>query len=402
MKISKIKEILEKLKYEITEVNDEKICFLLFNNICTITNEGKIYVPQENYGIVPHVMKDGAVCLYGNESIEIQDSIDVEMHVDGCLKWLLALSPNMKTAEFLNELEFFVIHYLQKKIKISSVIPDTFNEKVVHTPNDLWEFLYEITANVWYKITIAELDDFYAYCRYDSKLKTYLINHDTCHRAAQRVLGPGYERINGKFTLIGVGSVGSYIFKQLVCRGVNEFVLVDDQNVEVSNIFRYAFPYVSINKCKAAEKFAKKYDRSISIKSIISRINSDTQKIPEIMSSDYIIISVDNLKSWIDVYKHIFGSAREGCIVILVGIDAFGRFGKYVKFRVNSGISHNYLLDFMIYNRSGQRKQMVGNGCGNSIAVYSEKDILNLADLLIDSIIKEEGYNEVIDIAFES
>lgn len=82
-------------------------------------------------------------------------------------------------------------------------------------------------------------DDYRTYPRIFTLLEDYL--------PSQSAVNEAFERIkNSKIMIVGLGSVGNWIAQCLLMSGVNNFVLVDPDKVEISNLHRQS-GYIETN-----------------------------------------------------------------------------------------------------------------------------------------------------------
>ncbi len=104
-----------------------------------------------------------------------------------------------------------------------------------------------------------------------------------------------------KITIIGLGGLGSNVFNNLLRLGFKNFVLVDDDKVEKSNIHRTIFKYKDIDKFKVdvLKEYSKKvYDYNIKIVSIKKKFeNLDRKKYDFVLDSDLLVDCTDNMNS---------------------------------------------------------------------------------------------------------
>ncbi|HHQ1248058.1 TPA: ThiF family adenylyltransferase, partial [Listeria innocua] len=179
------------------------------------------------------------------------------------------------------------------------------------------------------------------------------------------------------------GSVNSYIIKQLAGHGLNDVVLVDDDTIEVDNMYRHAFPYISKKKIDAAEHFIKSTFVTSSVTKFEVKIESDSEDYLEHV--DTVYVSVDNYISWFNVIGYLLQNIQKEMTIIFSGVDIFGGFGKFSKFHLKTDNKSEFIkwaLSFLEFvpPEGIERRQMIGNGCGKSIAIYSELDLIILAN----------------------
>ena len=166
--------------------------------------------------------------------------------------------------------------------------------------------------------------------------------------------------------------------------------MVDNDVVETGNLFRYAFPYIGVPKVDAAESFVN----AVNSDAVIIKINSwiDSKSKGDCLTNrSHIFVSVDNYLSWINIILFLYHNVKEPTTIVFFFFFVFGRFGKYICLKYDSGATEDKisLLSFVenflevIPECFTERKIMVGNGCGKSLAVYSETDLLKIANEVI-------------------
>ncbi len=103
---------------------------------------------------------------------------------------------------------------------------------------------------------------------------------------------------NLKILIVGLGGVGGYTFESLIRSGVNNFVLVDGDVIDNTNLNRQIISNLSnIGRFKAyeAEKRARTINKDININSYNIFLNEETIKKFDISSFDYVIDACDDV-----------------------------------------------------------------------------------------------------------
>lgn len=399
-----IKKYLKGKKIKFT-VDDSMIQFN-HNDINFFVNEkGNIFVSQNYFGKIPHVMPDGRLCVSGNEEVLINDLSEnaFEKTIDIYAPWLFSLENNYKVAEFLNEIDFYLNWFNQDKdiiINEAYEKPSIYKELITINPDNLWEEIQIINENSWYKIAPVGLENNYIYIR---KLENgYDLYFDQEAKARMRVVGRLFESEKYSAAFIGVGSVNSYVIKELLSKGLEELVLIDDDRVEVGNMFRYAFPYIGLKKINAAKKYADIVNSTSKIKMYDSKVTTNND-IGLLHTVTHVYISVDNYLSWIEIAINLVRYINKEVVIVFIGIDIFGGYGKFYKTKLdlnNKEKLYTELMTFLEFTPQveSERKRMVGNGCGKSLAVYNESELINLSHKMLTSQIERE----VVMVDFES
>ncbi len=394
-----IRDILKELGIEFRE-NQERITFnILSLDVFYDFKTKKLYIDKEYFSKIPHINRDGSICLYGNVDLvlkELDDHDVIKKTLDTYLPWLISMSPELKVAEFLGEINFFTQYHLHYNyVKESKPVGDF---RIVHisTPDELWETIENLNNGMKYILTPDGFENIMVYIQ--KKGEDTLIHYDYPYiNSSKRVSGNSFGFKNESIGLIGLGSVNSYCLKILLSKGYTKFTLVDDDMVEIGNMFRFAFPYIGETKISAAEKFIQ------SLEIVDNVIQKQETKI-KLDSPNYfndsalIYVSVDNYVSWININKYLINNQLYKKKVVFLGIDVYGNYGKFIMIDVDNPIKFNQLFyDFLLFNSSeDQRHEMVANGCGNSLAIYGEGDILEL----INEVLKNDKKNMVFKIDF--
>ncbi len=394
-------EVLEKLKITyITNTNGN----LEFNHLGIAlryqSDTKKIYVDDRYFGEIPHIMKDGSVCTAGNANIyfsDLTDEIRFENTIKVYIPWLFSIGPELRTAEFIGELDYFLRNIHGFSVERHNLSPSRIIKLFVGSPGDLWETLYYMNVGQTYKILVED-EPFASVIVKKVGPRSLVVDYQEYIKACQRVSGLDFVENERKIGFIGLGSVNSFIMKNEISKGTKKFVLVDKQKIEKGNLLRYAFPYRYMYKVIAGRKFA--LDVGLQDNDIqVYKFNVDKNTRNYFKDTDRVYISVDSFTSWFVILeylvKHKIFIDRE---IVFVGIDAFGRFGKLIRIKTNITNDFNKrFFDFMLHDNGKTRKAVVPNGCGKSLAVYNEKNLISLSEAAIscsdENIVKEVDFN---------
>lgn len=353
------------------------------NNICYAENNKQFFVDKNLFTKIPHVMPDGSLCLYGNKNIQLNES-DEELLVKNTLKvyipWLFNIPAEIKVIEFINEIEFYLKKIYKKKVKKFRKIDHVYKSIKVSTPIDLWETVDTLKLNKIYEIHPNRYPEYKIYIK---KTKDdFILNYDFYNKSRLRILGNDFKDINEKTCFIGVGSVNSYIIKQCLARNIEEMVLIDKDTFKIDNAFRFAFPYMNKSKIECVKEFIKILQKPIKVEGYNININSESSR-QYIKGCTRIFVSVDDFYSWLEILVYLKINALQTAKITFVGIDAFGGFGKFINTSSTNIIED--VRKFLFYNEGNNRRMMVGNGCGKSLAVYDEEALNKLAKKVINS-----------------
>lgn len=377
--------------------NEGYIEFEYLSFKCSINSLNQIFLDRNLYKRFPHVMEDGLLCTSGNSSITLQESdIDyLEMAIDYYLPWLFSMDSHDKVIEILNEIEYYLVKD-GYKVKIDKSKPFESEECGISSTYNLWERLADLEQNKWYKLFSLHSKDTFIYVKFCTRNGEVRIYLDDIKKSSQRILGINYEEVNKSAAFIGMGSVNSYISKLLLAHNIRKIVAIDDKKVNIGNLFRFAYPFLNIYKVDALRKFAKSFDREIKV--INKRIKVDSSTHNHIENIEYIFISVDLPFSWLDALAYVIKFMNTNSTLILVGIDAFGNYGKYLFIKLDKPKEYviKKSIEFLTFKDTRfSRKSMIGNGCGNSLAIYNESSLIKLAQTVVNTLVSKEYSSEV-------
>lgn len=379
-----------------------------FGQIDVKVKNKNYYVDQSFYGIVPHVMFSGGICLHANADMKIiehEQSGFNEINEE-YVKALFELGREQAVLEFLNEIEYYLImtnikkysdkFNIKRKAIKQSKITNIVNYEI-ETTEDFHRFIESIFKDETEKISydIYTSNTKIVEIRKDKLKVNY--NYEFYEKNRLRV-SRNLSKFNSKNVLfIGVGSVNSYIIKQMISEKPAKIDLVDPSSFKQSNALRHAFYKKNGKKAISTQKFINNVYSECLVNAYVTNfectLNLDYENI------DYIFISVDNLNSWFSCYVHLKAcNLNPQAKVIFVGIDGYARYGKflYISF---ADLNDNKLIQFLTYNSSihTSRKMMVGAGCGSSTAIYTEYDLNKLAK---ETLIKD--LSNIQEVSFEN
>jgi len=358
-----------------------------------VDQKGTVSVSKNYFGSIPHVMKDGSVCVFSgiDSMIRSGENFELKETIEVYIPYLFGLTAEQKTGEFLLELEYYISELLDKRCDVSKEDIHTFTVVEIVNAQNLWETLEDISNGCWYKLVPVNLENEYVFVKKENE--KFQIEYDEVYKAKLRVSDGNVNTLDGKTVFIGMGSVNSYALKTMFSRGLADITIIDDDKIEVGNLFRHAFPYIGMYKVDAAERFLQIVDKKMKAKKVYSKISfTENQKSPNYMNDvQRIVVSVDNFFSWIQVFHYIEKYCQNNCEIFFVGIDVYGRYGKFFKIEYK-GKNHFFenFKKFMLDVPNGKsRNNMVGTGCGESLAIYDEHNIMSLIKEMITSPLDE-------------
>ena len=122
-------------------------------------------------------------------------------------------------------------------------------------------------------------------------------------RLSRHVLLPqvgvdGQKRISeSRILCVGAGGLGSPVIQYLAAAGIGHLTIVDDDNVEISNLQRQVIHRssdVGVPKAESAKRFITNLDPNISVESKVVRLNDDNAE-SLFEGHDIIIDGTDNI-----------------------------------------------------------------------------------------------------------
>ena len=183
--------------------------------------------------------------------------------------------------------------------------------------NDTLESLLKFLLNKGILDTVDSKLDFNGYERY-RRVIHFLSDYASSHEDLVNM----WKNINkSTVMIIGLGAVGSWVACNLAQSGVKQFILMDPDVVELTNIHRqFAFceSDIGMNKVDVMEQRLKEYDDNISVQKIVSFLDETVLDTIDASPIDLIINcadkpNVDTTSLWIGEYSmkknipHIIG-----------------------------------------------------------------------------------------------
>lgn len=384
-----------KRTYPDAMLKEDKIVFSINDiEIQYNINNKSFYTNKILFGKIPHIMQNGKICLYGNEDVCLNDAneeLSLYNITSKYIPWLITLPLNLKLLEFIFEIEFYINEYLGKNCEYGCLKKEKVFKRIkINSVAQLWESIEEMQKYLKYEIYVEGYEDYSIYL--EKKDNKVLVERDVYKKARQRITGAKCNNITKKTAFIGVGSVNSYVIKYCLANGIDDIVLVDHDKFTNDNAFRFAFPYKGKKKIYAVKEFCKNLD-NIKVQTYNLNINSKSDA-NIISNCERIIVSVDNFMSWIDIACFLEKNCLENVEIILVAINNFGENAKYVK--TTSKTINDTILKFLFNSKVIERRELIGNGCGKSIAVYDEELLVKLAKEIVKDINNFEIKDEII------
>lgn len=197
-----------------------------------------------------------------------------------------------------------------------------------------------------------------------------------------------------KVTLIGVGSLGSYIASELVNQGVKELTLIDDDILTNENIARHYLGYESIGKNKA---FSMNIMLSLcypylKVNSINKRITeTNIKEILDDVDVDLFIVSTGNEDTELLINNYV--CRRESFVpTLFCWLEANGIGSHIFCLNTKEGSCFKCLLNSDIGFIKDSFKYKLKNGCGGTYTKYGRQIILNTNSMLLN--VLNNGFEE--------
>lgn len=202
------------------------------------------------------------------------------------------------------------------------------------------------------------------------------------------------EVANKSFLLIGCGSIGGYVFHDLIKSGCKNITLVDNDILKPENIFRHFLGVESTYYYKSVSlvNYAKKTLPEMNVKAISEKIedaifDSDL----DFKDFDYIVSATGNhtINIWLNKYllenkilKTVFYIWNEpldiGCHVARINIKDGS------DYRDIFAISENGIIDLSSYVKNGQTFAKTYSGCTGTFIPYGSTLSVESSILFMD------------------
>lgn len=379
MEFDDIEKLIKSICKDVTA--DGEDLYFSYENINIRYNDEtkKFYVDKSFFSKAPHVMRDGSVCFFGNANISINESLDrvfIEKAITVYIPWIIYNKEDIKVLEILGELDYYipVLKGIGTDI-IQEMTKTDATEVCISNPRELWEVFSGLNDGRIYYIFPINFKDYGVYVQYLKVKNKYNIDYQHSKKARQRVIELDSPIYDLKSCFIGIGSVNSYMIKTCLMYGMTKLTIIDNDKFEVGNAYRFAFPYKNKSKIDCVSKFCSNFPE-VNVKKHGVNIEKNTTK-DYLEDNEIVYVSVDSFESWFYVFFYLNQFKYKMFQVVLLGIDVFGGYGKYIRFNCDDEFVNNF-IDFLCDEKAGKRKNMIPNGCGKSLAIYNESSILKL------------------------
>jgi molybdopterin/thiamine biosynthesis adenylyltransferase len=187
------------------------------------------------------IWKNKGAVMFVTDKLRLRKSVGIVV-IDNIVEFFLA---NIRESVKL-EINFpNIVEFLGNFDGLSSIeqISSKYNNIDLSQLLKLVEVLYD-------NFILIKQDDFYSNIEFNNHHRLINVLEDYFH-SVSGVL-KAIEKLNtSKVMIIGLGAVGSHIAKDLVKSGVGEFIFVDDDIVDISNLHRQNYIENNVGKSKA-------------------------------------------------------------------------------------------------------------------------------------------------------
>ncbi len=114
---------------------------------------------------------------------------------------------------------------------------------------------------------------------------------------------------NKKVAVIGIGGVGSYVLEGLVRSGIGEFLLVDNDTVNESNINRQliaTMDTIGLKKTDVAKERCQKINPNVKIQTLDTFVLKDNIQSLNLQNFDFIVDAIDTVSAKIALAEFCF------------------------------------------------------------------------------------------------
>ena len=204
---------------------------------------------------------------------------------------------------------------------------------------------------------------------------------------------------NKSILLIGCGSIGGYVFHNLIKTGCRKITLVDDDIMKPENIFRHFLGVESTYSYKtvALENYAKNTSPEMQINVVNKRIEKAVNFDLNLNDFDYIISATGShmINQWINKYmldnrilKTVFYVWNEpldiGCHITRINISDEGDYRNIIS------VDQNGVSDLSSYVEINQNFVKSYSGCSGRFIPYGSTLSMESSILLINLLKREE------------
>lgn len=228
-----------------------------------------------------------------------------------------------------------------------------------------------------------------------------------------RQIGNDTSIIGRKVLLIGAGSLGSYVAKELVKAGICDLAIYDSDTIEHENILRHNVDKIWVNSYKVdALKYSLEWIHpEIHVRSVAKNIDEELLK-EEMLKNDLVIFTVGNS----DVQLECNGVLSQNNFskpVIYAWLEAGGEVSHILTVDYSKGGCFECLYTDqngqLVNNKANNpldefvEALTIRNGCGATRVAYGTAILLRTTSVLLDTLPKvldgKIKHNSLIDIS---
>ncbi|MCP9313966.1 ThiF family adenylyltransferase [Liquorilactobacillus satsumensis] len=182
--------------------------------------------------------------------------------------------------------------------------------------------------------------------------------------------------------IVGLGSLGSYVAKELVNSGVRTEFLFDDDKLQSENLFRHSLNYVyeGYSKSKCLKYCLENMHPEVNVEGFNMKINSKNVKsIVEINKIDTLVFCIGSTDEQMDLSQALRG-LKGLCTVIFSWLEEGGRVGYTLTIPQNSNGCYKCLKEkaniIFPYKTEKKVNSWLKNGCGAVRTKYGNRTLL--------------------------
>jgi len=198
-----------------------------------------------------------------------------------------------------------------------------------------------------------------------------------------------------RITVVGAGSLGSYIISELIYAGFRKITIIDDDSFQYENTFRHKNRYFSngIPKVDLLKIELQHIHPEIEITAIKEALSEDNVERLQVLSSDIIVFTVGNSDVQLKLNKALYD--RNIKIPIYhAWLESDGRTSHVVAIRdYHQGCfeclftdKNGNLVNNTLNITNGQTKIIIRNGCGGTRVPYGNMTLLTATATLITAL----------------
>lgn len=210
-------------------------------------------------------------------------------------------------------------------------------------------------------------------------------------------IGNDVSLLGKKILIVGAGSLGSYVIKELCNNGFADFTIYDGDDIEPSNLMRWAYSEVATFGGKKVNliKWELEYIHpQIKVQAIAQNI--DWTEMSKIASDfDFIIFTVGSTDVQFECNRGIHDSGCQ-CPIFFAWLEAGGNYSHILKMECSKAGCYECLFTDengeLVYNQANREpdnaleENTIRNGCGATRVAYGTAVIMRTVSGLLSCI----------------